>query len=70
MANLIIVFGTKKVIVIVIIIVRIMKWPVIVLVIVLLGGRQMPVVRWRIGNYENETCVHANNCNKMKELEQ
>jgi hypothetical protein len=42
MANLNIVFGTKKVIIILIIIVRIMKWPVVVLVIVLLGVGRCP----------------------------
>jgi hypothetical protein len=59
MRNLIVVFGTEKVIVItrgviIIIIVRIMKWPVVVLVIViLLGGRKMsvshPFLRTKIG---------------------
>jgi hypothetical protein len=72
MRNLIIVFGTEKVIVITrVIIVRIMKCLVVVLVLViLLGGQNMSVVRWQIGNYKNKTCVNANNCNQMNESEQ
>ena len=57
---------------VIIIIIRRIKRNILSVVLVLvlvLGSRKMPVVRWRIGNYKNETCVNANNC-KNKDCEQ
>jgi DNA-binding transcriptional regulator of glucitol operon len=47
-----------------------MKWPVVLVIVILLGGQKMFVVWWQIRNYKNKTCVNANNCNKMNESKQ